>query len=227
MTATPALLAVLVGLVTSVGSLGSAGTAPAADPVGLWPLHPEPAVVRGFDPPESPYGAGHRGVDLLGHPGQTVRTALPGTVTYAGRLAGRGVVVVSHGATRTTYEPVLAAVPVGRPVARGDPIGTLELPGSHCFPRACLHWGWIAGETYLDPLRLVGAGPVRLLPLWREEPVSGSSQVPGPPATGCCTAQRSPGRAARDLSSYVGFHLAVPLSGLMSGLMSGLLTGPP
>jgi murein DD-endopeptidase MepM/ murein hydrolase activator NlpD len=145
------------------------GTSP--DPVGVWPLSPTPEVVRAFDPPDSPYGAGHRGVDLLGAVGESVRAALPGTVTYAGRLAGRGVVVVDHGATRTTYEPVLATVPVGTAVAGGDPLGALELAGSHCFPRACLHWGWIRGETYLDPLRLVGAGPVRLLPLWRDDPV--------------------------------------------------------
>ena len=148
--------------------------APRADaeeqPRGEWPLRPQPEVIERFDPPDSPYGAGHRGVDLLGQAGQHVRAALGGTVTYAGMLAGRGVVVVNHGATRTTYEPVTASVTVGTPVAAGSPIGTLELPGSHCFPRACLHWGWIAGETYLDPLRLVGLGPVRLLPLWREEP---------------------------------------------------------
>ena len=45
---------------------------------------------------------------------------------------------------------------------------------SHCFPAACLHWGLIEGtgdgQVYLDPLSLVGGGPVRLLPLWREEP---------------------------------------------------------
>jgi murein DD-endopeptidase MepM/ murein hydrolase activator NlpD len=150
------------------------GVAPAADPVGVWPLAPEPAVVRGFDPPDSPYGAGHRGVDLLGRPGQPVRAALAGTVTYAGLLAGRGVVVVSHGATRTTYQPVTASVAVGQALARGDPVGSLALSGSHCFPRACLHWGWVAGSTYLDPLRLVGAGPVRLLPLWRDEPATAS-----------------------------------------------------
>ena len=40
--------------------------AAATDPVGVWPLQPEPEVVRPFDPPDSPYGAGHRGVDLLG-----------------------------------------------------------------------------------------------------------------------------------------------------------------
>jgi murein DD-endopeptidase MepM/ murein hydrolase activator NlpD len=153
--------------------------APATDPVGVWPLRPEPAVVRGFDPPDSPYGAGHRGVDLLGTAGQPVLAALPGTVTFAGFLAGRGVVVVNHGPTRTTYEPVAATVTVGTPVAAGAQLGTLELAGSHCFPRACLHWGWIAGETYLDPLRLVGGGPVRLLPLWRADPVGRGSPRSG------------------------------------------------
>ncbi|GAA1163739.1 M23 family metallopeptidase [Nocardioides aquiterrae] len=141
------------------------------DPVGVWPLVPEPEVVRGFDPPDDPWGAGHRGVDLLGSPGQPVRSALPGTVTWSGVLAGRGVVVVDHGATRTTYEPVDATVAVGDRVAAGDRIGRLSPVGSHCLPRSCLHWGWIDGETYLDPLRLVGLGPVRLLPLWRDEPV--------------------------------------------------------
>jgi murein DD-endopeptidase MepM/ murein hydrolase activator NlpD len=141
------------------------------DPVGVWPLVPEPEVVAGFDPPDSPWGAGHRGVDLLGAVGQPVRAALPGRVSWAGVLAGRGVVVVDHGATRTTYEPVDATVAVGDRVAAGDRIGRLAFAGSHCLPRSCLHWGWIEGETYLDPLRLVGAGPVRLLPLWRDEPL--------------------------------------------------------
>ncbi|MXG88040.1 M23 family metallopeptidase [Nocardioides flavescens] len=142
-------------------------------PVGVWPLQPAPPpVVTHFDPPADPYAAGHRGVDLLGHPGQVVATALAGSVTYAGLLAGRGVVVVDHGTTRTTYQPVSASVTVGTSLAAGDPIGTLELPGSHCFPRSCLHWGWIEGETYLDPLLLVGGGPVRLLPLWRHEPLA-------------------------------------------------------
>ncbi|HEU4810748.1 MAG TPA: M23 family metallopeptidase [Nocardioides sp.] len=141
-------------------------------PVGQWPLDPVPEVVAGFDPPTSTWGAGHRGVDLLGAVGRPVRTALPGRITFAGRLAGRGVVVVDHGDTRTTYEPVTARVGLGDLVSAGDPIGTLELPGSHCFPRVCLHWGWLRGDTYLDPLLLVGAGPVRLLPLWRDEPVA-------------------------------------------------------
>jgi murein DD-endopeptidase MepM/ murein hydrolase activator NlpD len=121
-------------------------------------------VAARFDPPDSRWGAGHRGVDLVGHPVATVRSALPGQVRFAGRIADRGVVVVGHGATRTTYEPVRSTVAIGDEVAAGTPIGRLEVAGSHCFPAACLHWGWLRGETYLDPLALVGSRPVRLLP---------------------------------------------------------------
>jgi murein DD-endopeptidase MepM/ murein hydrolase activator NlpD len=167
-----AVLAAALGLLPTLPRPARAlRVAAEADPVGVWPLAPAPDVVAGVDPPSSPWGAGHRGVDLLGSVGQRVRSALPGTVSFAGRIAGRGVVVVTHGDTRTTYEPVTATREVGSVVAGDSPIGRLELAGSHCFPRACLHWGWRRGETYLDPLALVGAGPVRLLPLWRDEPV--------------------------------------------------------
>lgn len=163
-----AVTSLLLVVAAPVQALGASG---GRDPVGVWPLVPVPAVVRGFEPPSSAWGAGHRGVDLLGAPGQPVGSALPGRVSFVGRVAGRDVVVVDHGATRTTYEPVSATVATGDQVLAGQTIGTLELAGSHCFPLACLHWGWVEGETYLDPLRLVGAGPVRLLPLWREVPV--------------------------------------------------------
>lgn len=155
----------LTGL--SPGPSTSPPTGSESAPVaGVWPLVPQPTVVSGFDPPLSKYGSGHRGVDLAGAPGQQVRAAAAGRVTYAGSLAGRGVVVVSHGATRTTYQPVRATVEVGAQVRTGHPIGRLERTGSHCAPDACLHWGLIEGETYLDPLTLVGAGPVRLLPFF-------------------------------------------------------------
>jgi murein DD-endopeptidase MepM/ murein hydrolase activator NlpD len=158
LTATTAVL-----LVVSGRAYAAPGTATAD---GVWPLVPRPEVVSRFDPPESRWGSGHRGVDLAGHVGQPVRAAAPGRVTFAGRLAGRGVVVVDHGGTRTTYEPVTASVAVGDTVRAGATLGRLELFASHCFPRACLHWGLIEGaEHYLDPLTLVGAGPIRLLPL--------------------------------------------------------------
>ncbi|MDQ6642611.1 MAG: peptidoglycan DD-metalloendopeptidase family protein [Actinomycetota bacterium] len=163
MTAATTLVAALTAVL--VGVLGANGG-------GVWPLDPRPPVVRGFDPPKASWGAGHRGVDLLGHRGQRVRAAKAGRVTFAGRLAGRGVVVVDHGDVRSTYEPVDAEVHVGDRVGKGQRIGSLQVGGSHCFPRACLHWGLLRGDTYLNPLMLVGGGPVRLLPLTGAPPVA-------------------------------------------------------
>jgi murein DD-endopeptidase MepM/ murein hydrolase activator NlpD len=171
---------VLVTLVSLARPAGAVGVPVDPVPVGVWPLQPAPQVVRAFDPPDSTWGAGHRGVDLAGSVGETVRTALSGRVTFASVLAGRGVVVVDHGSTRTTYEPVAATVRVGDVVARGQPIGALDLAGSHCFPAACLHWGWRRGSTYLDPLLLVGGGPVVLLPLGQAPTMPVSSGVPPP-----------------------------------------------
>lgn len=132
---------------------------------------PEPLVVtRAFDPPEGPYGAGHRGVDLATTPGQDVRAAGAGTVVYAGPLAGRGVVSIQHAdGLRTTYEPVLASVAAGGEVGMGQVIGTLETGHPGCPASACLHWGLkrvglTRGEVYLDPMLLLRQGPVRLLP---------------------------------------------------------------
>lgn len=145
-------------------------------PAGVWPLEPEPDVVHPFEPPPNPYAAGHRGVDLAGSAGHPVRAALPGTVGFAGSIGGKPVVTVLHGGRRTTYEPVVASVEAGQQVAAGGVLGRLTVTDSHCFPAACLHWGLVVGEggdeEYVDPLSLVGSGPVRLLPLWRDEPDS-------------------------------------------------------
>lgn len=133
---------------------------------GVWPLAGQPDVVTAFSPPDERWGRGHRGVDLAGAPAQPVLAALDGEVTFAGTIAGLGVVVVSHGPTRTTYQPVVADVRVSQNVEAGDRLGWLHPAGSHCAPAACLHWGWRLGDLYLDPLDLVGGTGVRLLPLW-------------------------------------------------------------
>jgi murein DD-endopeptidase MepM/ murein hydrolase activator NlpD len=180
----PATRLVVLLVLLLASAAGPPASAEEAVPVGTWPLHPAPAVVRGFDPPDDPWGAGHRGVDLLGSPGAAVHAALSGTVSFAGRIAGRGVVVVDHGDTRTTYEPVLATVHRGDAVASGAVLGRLTSAASHCPPRTCLHWGWRRGDTYLDPLLLVGGGPVRLLPLWRDAPVGAAALARAPAYAG-------------------------------------------
>lgn len=149
--------------------------APERDPdprgTGVWPVGPPVSVVHGFDPPDSAFGAGHRGVDLAGAPGAVVRAALGGQVVFAGTLAGRGVITVSHGDTRTTYEPVTPTARIGDVVRAGAPVGVLQSVAGHCAPAACLHWGWLRDRAYLDPLELIGARPVRLLP-WEGLPGS-------------------------------------------------------
>lgn len=127
---------------------------------------PEPlTVTRPFDPPDTPFGSGHRGVDLAGSPGQGIRAAGPGTVVYAGLLAGRGVLSIQHAdGLRTTYEPVQATVATGVQVLLGQVIGTLQAGHAGCPVAACLHWGLKRGEVYLDPMLLLSQGPVRLLP---------------------------------------------------------------
>jgi murein DD-endopeptidase MepM/ murein hydrolase activator NlpD len=110
-------------------------------------------------------------VDLAAAPGTPVRSVAAGRVSFAGRVAGRGVVAVRLAGTdlRTTYEPVRPSVNKGDEVAAGEVVGVLEPTGSHCGS-ACLHWGLIRGETYVDPLSLLppwllNRGPSRLLPV--------------------------------------------------------------
>ncbi|MFF3207195.1 M23 family metallopeptidase [Streptomyces sp. NPDC002962] len=149
--------------------------APPVPAIGrAWPVGSRPVVLRGWEPPAGPYARGHRGVDLAAPPDAPVRAVAAGRVSFAGRVAGRGVVSVELSATglpplRTTYEPVRASVRKGDEVTPGEVVGTVEPTGSHCV-RACVHWGLLSGRTYLDPLSLLPpwlrrSGPSRLLPV--------------------------------------------------------------
>jgi murein DD-endopeptidase MepM/ murein hydrolase activator NlpD len=188
------VLAGVVGVVTAVGQVpvdpggpgagpgssaaGPSGAGPSgAGPSGVaavpapgarysWPLLPRPPVGDVFRAPSFRYGTGHRGADLVGTAGQAVLAARAGTVVFAARLAGRGVVSIEHAdGLRTTYEPVRATVAAGVRVGRGDVIGVLEAGHAGCPTEACLHWGVRRGEAdYLDPLVLLRPARVRLLP---------------------------------------------------------------
>jgi murein DD-endopeptidase MepM/ murein hydrolase activator NlpD len=149
------------------GGVTRAPLAAPATPVFVWPLAGAPIVVGAFDPPAEPWLPGHRGVDLAGTLGQRVYAAGTGTVSFAGRVAGIGVVSITHSdGLRTTYEPVTTSVHVGNPVVIGMPIGTIDGRLPHCPPgvAACLHWGLIGAGVYLDPLMLLRLGQVRLYP---------------------------------------------------------------
>lgn len=138
-------------------------------PGRAWPVGGPGGLLQRFDPPPARWAAGHRGVDLAASVGATVRAAAPGVVSFAGTVAGRPVVTVTHTASgnpplRTTYLPVTDTVPVGTAVTGGEPIGVLATGVGHCAT-GCLHWGLLRGTRYLDPLALLGAGQARLLPM--------------------------------------------------------------
>nr|WP_309505089.1 peptidoglycan DD-metalloendopeptidase family protein [Streptomyces sp. KM273126] len=160
------------------GPAGPPGADTSLPAVGRnWPVGPvgrRPLVLRGWEPPATAYGRGHRGVDLAAAADAPVRAVAPGRVSFAGLVAGRGVVSVELTGTgdpplRTTYEPVRASVKEGDEVGAGDVLGFLEPGASHC-PSSCLHWGLLRADVYLDPLSLLppwllARGPSRLLPV--------------------------------------------------------------
>lgn len=158
---------------------------PAGDPSGggagcagarCWPvagqgLRGRPRVLRGFEPPATPWGAGHRGVDLRAGPGTAVRAVAAGRVAFAGDVGGTPVLVIAlPGRLRVTYEPVRATAPVGAAVDAGEDVGVVTGVLPHCRTGPCLHWGLLRDGVYLDPLTLLPpalrrSGPSRLLPV--------------------------------------------------------------
>ena len=147
-----------------------ANLALAASPVELAyapPVDSPVTVLRAFQAPPAPWAAGHRGVDLAASEGAHVLAPADGVVSFAGPVAGRPVVVVTHpDGLRSSLEPVVGSVPVGERVARGQVVGTLADVPTHCAPQRCVHWGVRDRDTYLDPMSLLPIhGPVVLLPL--------------------------------------------------------------
>ncbi|MDT3399877.1 M23 family metallopeptidase, partial [Streptomyces sp. B1866] len=155
---------------------GAVARAPAG--ARAWPVRGtvgagRPLVLRTWEPPPAPWAPGHRGVDLSARAGTPVRAAAAGRVSFAGPVAGRGVLSVELGdsgapALRTTYEPVLATVTAGEQVTAGQVVGVVQSGPYHCA-EGCLHWGLLRGRSYLDPLSLLPppmlrGGPSRLLP---------------------------------------------------------------
>jgi murein DD-endopeptidase MepM/ murein hydrolase activator NlpD len=162
-----AVLSVL-GILPLLGSVPST----AASDHPRWGL-PLPGVSPGeiisaFDPPTSPYGSGHRGVDFPANQGQQVTAVGSGIVSFAGSIAGKPVISIelsrsvdgSVTPVRTTYEPVTPLVNTGDFVFIGMVIGHVDFSSSnagHCRG-TCLHLGLkVMEETtprYLNPVIL-------------------------------------------------------------------------
>ena len=127
-----------------------------------WPVDPPHVIVRPYIAPETPYSAGHRGVDLAA-PGGTVRAPADGVVHFSGTVVDRPVLSIAHpGGVLSSYEPVESVLVAGDRVVRGQPLGVV-VPG-HC-PALCLHFGVRVHGNYVSPLNWIGGRePAVLLP---------------------------------------------------------------
>lgn len=154
-----AALTAALCLVLGVCAVPAPAASPDAPPWS-WPTGGPVPVARAFDPPDRPWLAGHRGVDLDVEVGTPVLAPADGTVVAAGAVVDRGVVSVQIGGVRATFEPVDPVVVPGQRVVRGQVLATVaagHAPGA-------LHWGARIGrQQYVDPLRLL-VGRVVLKP---------------------------------------------------------------
>jgi murein DD-endopeptidase MepM/ murein hydrolase activator NlpD len=137
---------------------------------GTWQWPVVGPVIGAFEPPETPFGAGHRGIDIATPAGTTVIAPEAGFVAFAGKVGGELFVTLDHGAGLTSTYSWLSGVLVGEgdAVARGAAIAFSGRghPGS-AVPH--LHFGVRRDGTYLDPLAFLAPPSVseyiRLAPL--------------------------------------------------------------
>jgi murein DD-endopeptidase MepM/ murein hydrolase activator NlpD len=129
-------------------------------PGWAWPVAPPHAIVRPYLAPATPYGTGHRGIDVLA-PDAVVTAPAAGVVHFAGVVVDRPVLSIRHpGGIISSYEPVASPLTAGTPVRRGEVVGTVV--GGHCTS-PCLHFGVRLDGEYVNPLNYLGGLPYSVL----------------------------------------------------------------
>lgn len=142
-------------------SASATSTTPAPEQ-WVWPAPAPIRVVSPFRAPPTPYTSGHRGIDLEVAPGAALVAAEGGTVSFAGMVAGRGVVAIDHGdGVVSAIEPVSPIVEEGAVVVPGEPIGTAS-QGGHC-DGGCVHFGVRVDGEYVSPFLFLGGLPRAVL----------------------------------------------------------------
>jgi murein DD-endopeptidase MepM/ murein hydrolase activator NlpD len=160
------------GLLLACLGVAAASTPASAVDEGRWTWPVIGPVIRSFDAPDSPYGSGHRGIDIAAPPDSTVRSPAPGVVAFAGAIGGDVFVAIEHGGgLRSTYSWLgSSSVEEGDAVFTGDLIARSSRghPGSSV---AHVHFGAKRDGAYIDPLSLLAPASVvdliHLVPLGR------------------------------------------------------------
>jgi murein DD-endopeptidase MepM/ murein hydrolase activator NlpD len=113
-------------------------------------------VVRVYDAPDDPYAPGHRGIDVAAPASSPVRASAPGTVSFAGNVAGNVSVTIDHDASLQTTYSYLAEIAVkkGQKVSRGTVVGTVGAGHAGSGLPSHVHLSARRDEAYFDPLEL-------------------------------------------------------------------------
>jgi murein DD-endopeptidase MepM/ murein hydrolase activator NlpD len=152
-------------------SASMAGTVPAASAAsaGGWTWPVVGPVIQTFDPPDTPYGSGHRGIDIAAAVGTTVVAPADGNVTFAGPVGGYLFVTIDHGGGLSSTYSWLSAklVRKGDRVLQGQPVA-LTGWGHPGAPIPHLHLGVKLDGAYVDPLSYLG--PISLATFVRLAP---------------------------------------------------------
>jgi murein DD-endopeptidase MepM/ murein hydrolase activator NlpD len=144
------VLPVLVVFALAGGLAQPVGAVP-ADPGWVWPV--TGPVIAPFDPPDSPYGSGHRGIDIAAPVGTPVLAPAAGVVTFAGPVGGRLYVTVDHGGGVLSTSSFLSSLAVRRNdvVEAGQTLGASGTGHAGALI-AHVHFSVRLDTVYVDPL---------------------------------------------------------------------------
>ncbi|WEV63309.1 peptidoglycan DD-metalloendopeptidase family protein [Bifidobacterium sp. ESL0732] len=129
-----------------------------------WPVLPH-VLIRRFKAPKNAWGPGHRGVDLAAVENTPLLAPASGFISFSGVVAGKSVVSIRHKGLTLTFEPAQTLLPIGTPVVKGLPIGTVTGVSDHCTG-ICVHWGVKKSKKeYRDPQQLAAKRKIVLKPV--------------------------------------------------------------
>ena len=89
-------IAVAIALAVWLSAPAGPVRAATSPPVGSWVWPIDGSVVRGFEPPSTPYSPGHRGIDIAAPFGTPVVAPADGLVSFAGPVGGSLFVSIDH-----------------------------------------------------------------------------------------------------------------------------------
>jgi hypothetical protein len=161
---------IIVVLVAVAAAVGVGLPVPAARGALPWDWPVVGPIIRGFDPPDSPYGAGHRGIDIAAPLATTILAPGDGVVSFAGAVGGKLFLTIDHGGGVTSTCSWLTSLLVrkGASVARGQPVATTgwghaDLTSQHLHFSVRLDGDYVDPLSYLAPLDV--SSFIRLAPL--------------------------------------------------------------